>query len=113
MIAGFAIVLMHLAIYHLICDRCLQPGWLSRGKRSHTDEGRNGAWVFALSAHAYVHAIAVVICTGSAALGVCELVAHWVIDLGKSRGCYRTGIDQALHAACKVAWALVLVMHRA
>lgn len=35
---------------------------------------------------------------------VCESAAHAIIDFGKCEKLYGTGVDQALHLACKILW---------
>lgn len=97
-------------IGHALADYPLQGDWLSKAK-NHTLPLVPGEaiWPSALICHAAIHAGAVKLATGSWALAGCEFVAHAVIDHAKCAGKLTYNQDQTLHAACKVAWAVLLV----
>jgi hypothetical protein len=96
-----------LFVAHALCDMPLQPSRLSQMKYRRAPAGARGRWLMGLSAHSLIHAGGVAMVTGSVALGMAEFVAHWLIDAGKGEGWYGLAVDQAAHAACKLAWATV------
>lgn len=95
-------VLFWLLVMHALCDFPLQGNYLSAAKRA---GGAAMHWTLALSWHSLIHAGAVAAVTGSILLGILELVAHWSIDLAKTRGKIDDDLDQFLHVNCKFAWA--------
>lgn len=92
-----------LLVAHSLCDFPLQGEYLSAAKRA---GGAAMHWVFALSYHSLIHAGAVVLVTGSLALGILELVAHWSIDFAKTRGKISDNFDATLHVVCKMFWTV-------
>lgn len=110
--AGFFAVLFWLLVGHAVGDFALQTDWMVRAKNPNRPPPRSLSpradlvWVHILTAHALIHGGAVALATGSAALGVAETVAHWVIDYGKSNRWYGFHVDQFLHLGCKLLWAL-------
>lgn len=96
------------AIAHALADYPLQGDYLANMKRR-DQATRPSDWVIALTAHSLVHAGGVWIVSGSALLGVTELVLHWLIDLGKGEGKFGYLSDQLLHLACKVAYVFLMV----
>ena len=60
--------------------------------------------------HLLYHAGAVALATGSVALGACEFVAHWLIDVAKCVGLTGIHTDQCMHIACKLLWVLLLAL---
>lgn len=108
-------VLFWLLAGHVIADFALQSDAMAKGKNRHRKtEPPPGAkyqptWYYWLSAHSGVHAAAVALATGSVFLGVCEWVAHWVIDFFKCENRYGIHTDQALHVGCKLLWVMVLL----
>lgn len=105
-----------LAIGHALADFSLQGDFLSTAKNRHADIARffggnrppKALWVHALTAHALIHAGAVWLVTGSAALAAIELLVHWLIDFSKCEGWTSFTTDQFLHFACKAAYAVAL-----
>lgn len=110
-----------LLVGHALADYPLQGDFLARAK------ARKGipsvAWPIALGAHSIIHAGAVALITGSIALGLAEFAIHCLIDYAKCEGwlvavwtparddrAHRDAfiIDQALHVACKIVWAVLL-----
>lgn len=98
-----------LMVAHALCDFPLQGDYLASAKRRHHQNGANGFWVFALSAHALIHAGAVALVTGSVTLGALEFIAHWLIDCGKCEGRIDMSQDQMLHVVCKIVWMVMAV----
>lgn len=92
---------------HALCDFPLQGEFLAKGKDHTTELGRDW-WPIALPAHAIIHGAAVAKVTGSTRLGVVETVTHLLIDRAKCEGKIGIYADQALHVACKVAYAFIL-----
>ena len=95
-------------VAHALCDYPLQGDFLARAKnRNQPIPGV--PWQQALAAHALIQAGAVAFVTGNVWLGALEFVAHLLIDWAKCDGRLSFNTDQALHVACKIAWALMLV----
>lgn len=101
-------LLFALLIAHAVCDYPLQGDWLARAK-SHRIEVVPGQiiWPHALAAHAGIHAGAVWLLTGSALLGLLEMIAHAAIDWAKCDGRLSYNQDQLAHALCKVLWVVI------
>lgn len=95
-----------LLVGHALADYPLQGDFLAKAK-NRTAPITGVPWWQALAAHAAIHAGFVAVITGSVALGLAEFVAHFVIDDAKCRGRLSFNADQALHVACKVAWAVL------
>lgn len=103
--------LLLMLIGHAVADYPLQGDWLAKAK-NHTLSLVPGEviWPGALASHAAIHAGAVWLVTGSWALACAEFAAHSVIDFAKCDGRLTYNQDQALHVACKVAWAGLLAL---
>ena len=95
-----------LMVGHLVCDRPLQSRALSRAKNRHRPV-LGTSWLQALATHAGVHGSAVALRTGSFRLGLAEAVTHALIDDAKCHRRLSVLQDQAMHVACKAAWALL------
>lgn len=98
---------LYLLAAHAVCDYPLQGDFLARAKNRMLPIAGFPFWQ-ALSAHAMIHAGAVAWLTGSWWLGAAEFVAHWIADDLKCRGKIDLNTDQAIHIACKAAWALII-----
>ena len=103
-----------LLVGHAVADFALQNDAMAKGKNRHASVGLlppgqtpQVAWAYWLTAHALVHAGAVVLATQSLELGVAEFALHWLIDAAKCENWTGIHTDQALHMACKVLWALL------
>lgn len=107
--AVFISTMFWLSAGHALADFPLQTDFLAGTKRRSDPRGAHGFWFFALSAHALIHAACVAIATGSVLLGLAEFIAHWLIDFAKCEAKIGRVVDQVLHFACKIAWALILV----
>ncbi len=104
----FAYMLFLMIAGHALADRPLQEGAIRAEKyapRSHGDR----RWMAGIAAHALIHGGVVCLVTGMWQLGVAETLSHAAIDEAKLRGWFGQSTDQALHMACKVAWALIAV----
>lgn len=114
-------LLFALLVVHALADYPLQGDFLSKAKnRAAPIPGV--PWQQALAAHALIHAggvAAVLLAWALLAdmlvefgaiillLAAAEFVAHWLIDDAKCRGRISFNADQALHVACKAAWAVI------
>lgn len=97
-------ILFWLLVGHALCDYPLQGDFLSKAKnRAAPIPGV--PWYQALGAHALIQGGAVVLVTGSIALGLAEMLLHAVIDDAKCAGKINFNQDQGLHIACKMVWA--------
>lgn len=103
-------LLWWLVVGHALADFVLQSGEMARGKsRYYVGAPEEPRWYYWLSAHALIHGGVVGIVTGSAGLGVCESIAHWLIDFGKCEKLYGFDGDQLLHLGCKIIWIIAIV----
>ncbi len=98
-----------LLIGHALADFVLQSDTMARAKNRHSDFAANAgpnfpSWYYWLGAHALVHGGAVYLFTGSAILGLIEVVLHSAIDFAKCERRIGFHQDQALHVICKVAY---------
>lgn len=110
------ITFFYLLIGHAVADFALQPPNIALGKNRHAgpppgyDVGVHGprqpVWIMVMTAHALIHAGAVVVVTGSPFLGLWQFCAHWLIDFFKCEKFYNVWVDQALHVAVLFATAL-------
>lgn len=92
---------------HALCDYPLQGDFLAKGKNQRAPLA-GVPWYQCLTAHALIHAGAVLLITASLPLAMAELATHWTIDYSKSEGRLTFNQDQSLHFACKVIWVAVL-----
>lgn len=106
-----------LVLGHYVMDFWAQSNWLAQAKNRHRSPGEpppgqkpQAVWPHALTAHAAHHGAAVAFITNNPALALGEWFVHWLIDWGKCENWYGIHEDQALHIACKAAWATVLVL---
>lgn len=116
-VRGAIFIFLALAIGHAMADFPLQGKFLAETKNRHGDisnyfekETPPGVWIHALTAHSFIHAGAVWLITGSAVLGVIELVAHWIIDYAKCEGWTGFNTDQILHYVCKLIYAMMIYL---
>jgi len=95
-----------LVIGHAVADYPLQGDFLAKAKNRFAPIP-GVPWYQALGAHAVMHGGAVWLITGSLWLGICEIVAHAVIDDRKCAGRLSFNQDQTLHLICKLVWVLI------
>lgn len=108
-------LLLALLMAHCLADFALQSPEMGKGKNrnrpiENVPPGQvvTAVWPYWLTAHAGVHGLFVYLVTGSILVGCLEWVAHWVIDFCKCENLLTVHQDQALHAACKVVWVLLI-----
>ena len=108
-------LLFQLLIGHAVADYWGQSGDMARGKNRHNvpmnvppGQVPKALWWHWLTAHALIHAGAVLVVTGSVWLGLAELVLHWCIDFAKCENWTGPTQDQLLHVACKVLWSVLV-----
>ena len=93
---------------HALCDYALQGDFMAKAKnRANPIPGV--PWYQPMGAHALIHGAAVGLITGNALVAGWEAITHFWIDDSKCVGRFGYNTDQALHVACKVAWALIVV----
>jgi hypothetical protein len=115
--AGTLILFFAMAIGHALGDYPLQGSFLASGKNRHIDsstffggsEASPILWIHSLTAHSLIQAGLVWVVTGSGALALAEFVLHWIIDFVRCEKWIGFTLDQALHLACKMIYALILV----
>lgn len=104
-----------LLVLHALADFPWQGPFISEAKNP-IRPVRNTPWELIMFWHAVIHGGFVWAGTGYLFLGVCEVIAHFVIDWAKCVNYFGGGrrafyIDQGLHVACKVVWVgVALVM---
>lgn len=120
-------LLLLLFAAHALCDYPLQGDFLARGK-NHTAPLPDVPWYQCLFAHVLIHAVAVLLITGSVILAMLELIIHAGTDYAKCAGWFNSprgdgerlsghmglsnaafNVDQLIHYSCKVLWALCVV----
>jgi hypothetical protein len=103
------VALFWMLVGHALADFPLQGPFLSEAKNPRTAIGAQ-FWPWALGAHGLIHGGAVALATGSVVLGLAETVLHAIIDAAKCSGHLSLHEDQLAHVACKLCWALVLLL---
>ena len=109
-------LLFMLIMGHAVADFALQSPDMARGKNFRrrvdpdlTPPGQTydpAVWVMYLTAHALIHGAAVFVVTGLTGVAAAEIVAHWLIDLGKCDNIYGIRFDQTLHIVMKLMWVV-------
>ena len=116
-LVGALILFFAMAIGHALGDYPLQGEFLATGKNRHIDtstflgggEVSPILWFHSLTAHSLIQAGMVWIITGSGALALAEFVLHWAIDFVRCEKWIGFTLDQCLHFACKLIYAMILV----
>lgn len=97
---------------HFICDFVFQSEWLSDAKVAarYAQVGlpRRG-WLWALTAHSFMHASWVFLATGRIELACGELLCHWITDWAKADGWYGFHVDQVIHLIHKLLWLVAVI----
>jgi len=116
-VQGVLLMFLALAIGHVLADFPLQGRFLADTKNRHNDISQyfkgtppSGVWIHTLTAHSLIQAGVVWLITGSAVLGVIELVLHWIIDYVKCEGWTGFNTDQLLHYVCKLVYAMMIYL---
>lgn len=91
---------------HVLADYPLQGDFLSKAK-NHTAPIMGVPWYQALFAHSAIQAGFVGLITGSVWLALAEFTIHTATDYAKCDGRISYNVDQAMHIACKVVWAVI------
>jgi hypothetical protein len=106
---SFGGLLFLLVAAHALADYPLQGPFLSEAKNRNTAVGKV-FWPHALAAHAMIHGGFVLVLTGSLWLAMAEVLIHAATDWLKCENRITLNQDQAVHVACKVAWAAAVVL---
>jgi hypothetical protein len=105
---GFGAMVFWLLWGHCLSDFALQGDFLAMLK-NHKHKVGEQYWAYGLFSHGMVHAGFVALFTGQIGLGLAEFVAHIAIDRAKCSGRLSFHVDQWLHYACKLLWAVLAV----
>lgn len=105
---SFTQILGCLLVAHALADYPLQGDFLSKAKNRFAPIV-GVPWYQAMGAHAMIQAGFVGIITGSIGLAIAEFAAHFVTDYLKCAQRISFNTDQAIHIACKIAWAYIAV----
>ena len=103
----FLAMFLALVFLHFLCDYPLQGDFLAKAKNPNTPIP-GVPWWQALTAHAGIHAGAVMLATGSVTLGLIEWAAHWLIDIAKCKLLISFNHDQALHIGWKLFYVVAM-----
>jgi hypothetical protein len=107
MIGPYLELLALLVFAHLLADYPLQGDFLAKAK-NHEAPIPGVPWQVALLSHAGIHAGLVWLITGSALLGLAELLLHAAIDHFKCSRRITFVHDQILHLLFKLLYVIVL-----
>lgn len=99
-------LLLLMVFAHALADYPLQGDFLAKGKNRVNPIPGIPFW-HPLTAHAVIHGGFVGVITGQFWIGIAETAIHWFTDDAKCRGWIGYNTDQAIHIACKVAWAAI------
>lgn len=107
---NWAVLFFYLLVAHFVCDFSLQGETTAKEKSPFSTSALQKIipWPWWLTAHAFMHAGAVMLITQHLGLALIELFAHWLIDYGKVLGKYSFLADQFLHLTCKYIYIVVL-----
>ena len=108
MAEGFLVSLALLIFGHALGDYPLQNDFMARGKNWKTPVP-GVPWFYLLGAHSVIHGGLAGLATNSPSVGILETAAQFFIDSLKNKGIISINGDQALHIACKVVWAAMVV----
>lgn len=89
--------------WHALADYPLQGDFLAKAKNQSAPIP-GVPWWQALSAHSAIHAVGVMVITGSPMLACIEFVGHALTDLAKCTGRIGFNTDQAIHVAMKLGY---------
>ena len=104
----FSVLLFNLVFAHMLADYPLQGDFLAKGK-NRTEPIAGVPFAYPLAAHALIHGGFVGLATGSLWLALAETIIHAWVDDAKCRGRIGYHTDQAIHIACKVVWASIVI----
>ncbi len=108
---------------HALADFALQPEAMGYGKNRHDEihakeESLFPVWWYWLSAHAMIHGGVVYVVAGliigsglALLLALIETLVHWLTDFAKCEGWIGVHMDQSIHIACKVVYAIAISYH--
>jgi len=95
---------------HFLADFPLQGEYVAKMKSrhyvpEHIPQGQTptSVWFYALTAHAFIHGLAVYLITQSLLWGTYQVITHWIIDFMKCENLLNPHQDQLLHY-----WMLIL-----
>lgn len=95
---------------HFLCDFALQNDFVAKFKSRLVDGKYNPMWFWVLLAHCSIHAIPVLILTGSGFLALAMLISHFIIDFNKCEGKLTFNGDQISHLLVIFAiWSLFVI----
>lgn len=104
------LLIFKLLMGHALADYPLQGDFIGKFKCRHIPSPIPGVtiWFHLLTAHALIHAGAVLLVTGSPVAAAIEFVLHWFIDFAKCENWTNFHVDQLLHVFCKIGYAAFL-----
>ena len=102
----FAMTLFLLVAAHALADYPLQGDFLAQAKNRNTPIGKM-FWPHALLAHSMIHGGFVLLLIGSLWLALAEVAIHAATDWLKCEGRISLNVDQFIHLACKLVWAIL------
>lgn len=107
------LLLFKFLIGHALADYPLQGDAIAKGKNRHNPpyglppgQKTCRVWWHYMTAHALIHAGAVLVITNNVWLALIEFVLHWFIDFAKCENWTNPHQDQTLHVLCKIAYVI-------
>lgn len=108
MLTDALFVFAWLVVLHLLCDYPLQGDFMAKAK-NHKTAIPGVPWYTLMASHAFIHAAAVAMLTGSYLCVCLEFFSHFLIDTLKCEGEISYNTDQALHIGMKACYVLLLM----
>lgn len=93
----FIYILFLLICFHFLFDYPLQGDFIAKFKARTVDGKPNEFWLHCLTAHSFMHALPILIVTGSVQLAAFMVISHWMIDFAKCENKISLNLDQFLH----------------
>jgi len=100
-------LLFSLIATHFLCDYPLQGDFIGKFKCRKIQRDFGIPWWHLMTAHAFIHAGAVLFITNNVYFVLFELIAHFIIDVLKCEGYTNIHVDQTLHIVCKIMYVMV------
>lgn len=99
------VLIFKLFVGHALCDFALQTAYIAEKKNPFHQPSDH--WFWPMFAHCLLHSGVVYFLTGSLALGIAELLVHFIADVAKCAHKTSYNQDQMLHYGCKILWGLL------
>jgi len=98
---------------HMLADFVFQSETMAKGKNFRNKitpppgQKQKPTWYFWMSAHAFLHGVAIYWMTWNIYFAILEIPLHFVIDCTKCKNWTSPLVDQLLHYSCKVFYIII------